>query len=115
VSHSNERLALATRLSELCLLTTWKEDDRLGNGDIVTETLHRCDTPFTRHGGSLLDTVLLRPMAVAERVAAIYTSDFSSIQYGSSSYPGFLLAHASDQGNLGEVRMQASRPCDESG
>ena len=40
---------------------------------------------------SLLDALLLRPMPVAhpERVAAIYTSDFSSTKYGSSSYPDF--------------------------
>ena len=40
---------------------------------------------------SLLDALLLTPMAVAEpdRVVAIYTSDFSSTRYGSSSYPDF--------------------------
>ena len=40
---------------------------------------------------SLLDALLLRPMAVAEpeHIAAVYTSDFSSTQYGSSSYPDF--------------------------
>src|SRR5262245_46301872 len=40
---------------------------------------------------SLLDALLLTPMAVAEpdRITAIYTSDFSSTQYGASSYPDF--------------------------
>src|SRR5262245_37366516 len=41
---------------------------------------------------SLLNALLLRPMPVPqpERIAAIYTSDFSSTTYGSSSYPDFL-------------------------
>ena len=41
---------------------------------------------------SLLNALLLRPMPVSqpERIAAIYTSDFSSTTYGSSSYPDFL-------------------------
>src|SRR5262245_7436265 len=41
---------------------------------------------------SLLNALLLRPMPVAEpeRITAIYTSDFSSTTYGSSSYPDFL-------------------------
>jgi predicted permease len=40
---------------------------------------------------SLLHALLLTPMPVAEpeRIVAIYTSDFSSTQYGSSSYPDF--------------------------
>jgi macrolide transport system ATP-binding/permease protein len=40
---------------------------------------------------SLLDALLLTPMPVAQpdRIAAIYTSDFSSTKYGSSSYPDF--------------------------
>src|SRR5262245_33471822 len=40
----------------------------------------------------LLNALLLRPMPVSEpeRIAAIYTSDFSSTTYGSSSYPDFL-------------------------
>jgi predicted permease len=40
---------------------------------------------------SLLDALLLTPMPVAhpDRIVAIYTSDFSSTRYGSSSYPDF--------------------------
>ena len=40
---------------------------------------------------SLLDALLLTPMPVAQpdRVVSIYTSDFSSTQYGASSYPDF--------------------------
>ncbi len=40
---------------------------------------------------SLLSALLLTPMPVAEpeRITAIYTSDFSSTQYGASSYPDF--------------------------
>jgi hypothetical protein len=38
---------------------------------------------------SLLDALLLTPMPVAQpdRIATIYTSDFSSTRYGASSYP----------------------------
>jgi len=41
---------------------------------------------------SLLDALLLTPMPVSEpeRLTAIYTSDFSSTQYGASSYPDYL-------------------------
>src|SRR5262245_17253278 len=41
---------------------------------------------------SLLDAVLLRPMPVfqPEQVVSVFTSDFSSTTYGSSSYPDFL-------------------------
>jgi len=40
---------------------------------------------------SLLDALLLTPMPVAQpnRIATIYTSDFSSTKYGASSYPDF--------------------------
>jgi putative ABC transport system permease protein len=39
----------------------------------------------------LFEAILLRPMAIAqpERVVAIYTSDYSSTRYGSSSYPDY--------------------------
>ena len=41
---------------------------------------------------SLLDALLLRPMAVArpERIVSVYTSDYSSTKYGSSSYPDYV-------------------------
>jgi putative ABC transport system permease protein len=41
---------------------------------------------------SLLDAVLLRPMPVShpEQIVSVYTSDFSSTTYGSSSYPDYL-------------------------
>jgi len=41
---------------------------------------------------SLLDAVLLQPMAVSRpaEIVSIYTSDFSSTQYGSSSYPDYV-------------------------
>jgi predicted permease len=41
---------------------------------------------------SLLNAVLLRPMPVAspDAVVAVYTSDYSSTKYGSSSYPDYL-------------------------
>ncbi len=41
---------------------------------------------------SLLDAVLLQPMAVSSpaEIVSIYTSDFSSTQYGSSSYPDYV-------------------------
>jgi putative ABC transport system permease protein len=41
---------------------------------------------------SLLDAVLLRPRPVShpEQIVSVYTSDFSSTTYGSSSYPDYL-------------------------
>lgn len=41
---------------------------------------------------SLLDAILLRPLPVPRphEIVAIYTSDFSSTQYGSSSYPDYV-------------------------
>lgn len=41
---------------------------------------------------SLIDAVLLRPMPVShpEQIVSLYTSDFSSTTYGTSSYPDYL-------------------------
>jgi len=41
---------------------------------------------------SLVNSLLLRPLPVEkpERLAAVYTSDFSSTQYGASSYPDYV-------------------------
>jgi predicted permease len=41
---------------------------------------------------SLVNALLLRPLPVEkpERIAAVYTSDFSSTQYGGSSYPDYV-------------------------
>ena len=55
---------------------------------------HRVARPWDRRQHRHLqpaDALLLTPMPVAEpeRITAIYTSDFSSTQYGASSYPDF--------------------------
>src|SRR5262245_15155237 len=42
---------------------------------------------------SLVDAILLRPLSGVEdpeRLVAVYTSDFSSTRYGTSSYPDYV-------------------------